>query len=201
MIHCLHYPAPSGQAEVLLIMLPGAGIEADEFAEQGMVAAVHALGLAVDVIVARPDIGALPRRRCDGGAAPRRGGTGTGARLHAHLAARHFARRHGRAALCQRASGRMWKAWSCSRPFSAPGAPLPNWRAPAGCMHGPPTGSAATHTGTTPVDLAAGASGRARADAPALYLGYAARDRFAPAHKMLAASLPPARVAVAARRA
>jgi hypothetical protein len=30
---------------------------------------------------------------------------------------------------------------------------------------------------------------------PALYLGYAGQDRFAPAHRLLAAALPPARVA------
>ena len=38
-------------------MLPGAGIEAAEFAAQGMVAAVHEQGVAADIIVAQPDLG------------------------------------------------------------------------------------------------------------------------------------------------
>jgi hypothetical protein len=41
---------------VMLIMLPGAGIGADEFVAQGLVAAVHAQELPVDVVVVQPDL-------------------------------------------------------------------------------------------------------------------------------------------------
>ncbi len=56
MINCLHYPAPSGGAEILLIMLPGAGIEAAAFATNGMIAIAHEHAV-VDIIVAHPDMG------------------------------------------------------------------------------------------------------------------------------------------------
>ncbi len=51
---CIEYRAPVEAAErVLLIMLPGVGMAAAEFAAQGMVAAVQALG-AIDVIAVQP---------------------------------------------------------------------------------------------------------------------------------------------------
>ena len=57
MITYLHHRAPSaGPDRVLLIMLPGVGIEAAEFAEHGMVAAVHAHGLAVDIAAVHPGL-------------------------------------------------------------------------------------------------------------------------------------------------
>jgi pimeloyl-ACP methyl ester carboxylesterase len=49
----LHYPAAG---DVLLVMLPGVGIEAAEFAEHGMIAAVRERGLAVDVVAVRPEL-------------------------------------------------------------------------------------------------------------------------------------------------
>ena len=51
-----HEAAAGRQGRVLLIMLPGAGIEASEFADRGMVAAVHQRGLAVDIVAARLDL-------------------------------------------------------------------------------------------------------------------------------------------------
>ncbi len=39
---------------MLLVMLPGVGIEAGEFAERGLVASVHDRGLPVDVVATRP---------------------------------------------------------------------------------------------------------------------------------------------------
>jgi pimeloyl-ACP methyl ester carboxylesterase len=54
---CLHYPAPGGGgSKNLLVMLPGAGMEAADFAANGMVAAVHERDLAIDIIAARPDL-------------------------------------------------------------------------------------------------------------------------------------------------
>lgn len=55
MITCLRHNAPNGGGDrVLLVMLPGVGIAAHEFADRGMVAAVHERGLPVDVIAAHP---------------------------------------------------------------------------------------------------------------------------------------------------
>ncbi len=53
----LRYNA-SGQAQgaVLLVMLPGVGIEAKDFAEHGMVRAVEERGLDVDIVAAKPDL-------------------------------------------------------------------------------------------------------------------------------------------------
>ena len=57
MIDCLHHRAPADDKNrVLLVMLPGVGIEADEFADRGLVASVHERGLPVDVVAVRPDL-------------------------------------------------------------------------------------------------------------------------------------------------
>lgn len=51
MIACLHYKAQGiARNRVLLIMLPGAGIEVAEFALHSMVAALHECGLAADIV-------------------------------------------------------------------------------------------------------------------------------------------------------
>src|SRR5258708_12464801 len=53
----LRYNA-SGQAEggVRVVMVPGVGIEAKDFAEDGMVGAVEERGLDVDIVAAKPDL-------------------------------------------------------------------------------------------------------------------------------------------------
>jgi pimeloyl-ACP methyl ester carboxylesterase len=53
---CRHEASAGRQGRVLLIMLPGVGIEAGDFADRGMVEAVHGVGLSVDIIAARPDL-------------------------------------------------------------------------------------------------------------------------------------------------
>jgi len=56
-ISILHHRAPgSGTDRPLLIMLPGAGIEAAAFSENGLVAALHEQEPAVDIAALRPDI-------------------------------------------------------------------------------------------------------------------------------------------------
>jgi len=196
MIDCLHYPAPCSQADVLLIMLPGAGIGPREFSEQGMVAAVHALGLAVDIVVARPDLTLYLEdgvtealRRAVVEPALARGCTriwllgislgGMGALLYASAHAAQvegvvllapFLGTRGTAAELARAGG--LRAWSAAH--SA--ATLPEQRMLTWLQ----------------VHLAG------REQTPKLYLGYAELDRFAAAHRMLAECLPPERVAVTA---
>lgn len=52
---CLHHRAPGRRRQpVLLVMLPGAGIDAADFAAQGLVSAIHRRGLPIDVVATRP---------------------------------------------------------------------------------------------------------------------------------------------------
>jgi hypothetical protein len=190
-INCLYYPSPNSPAEILLIMLPGAGIVAADFAAQGMIDAVQARGLGVDIIVAEPNIalylddgvtGTLHRAVVEPALA--RGITriwllgislgGMGALLYAsaHAALLEgvfllapFLGTKGTTAELTRAGG------------------LPAWQAAISAAT-PPEQRLLTWL-QTPAAL------------PLLYLGYATGDRFAAAHQLLAAIMPPARVAVA----
>jgi pimeloyl-ACP methyl ester carboxylesterase len=57
MIHSLHHPAPSGAPDrTLLVMLPGIGMQADEFTAHGFVSAVHEGQLPIDIIAAQPEL-------------------------------------------------------------------------------------------------------------------------------------------------
>jgi len=56
-IDAVRHVAPSADAQrVLLVMLPGYGMERDDFARHGLIQAVHQRGWPVDVIAARPDL-------------------------------------------------------------------------------------------------------------------------------------------------
>jgi len=185
MIHCLHYPAPSGDAETLLIMLPGAGIEAADFATNGMIAIAHEHA-AVDIIVAHPDMGLYLE---DGvtdilhtaviAPALARGVTriwllgislgGMGALLYASAHQQNiegivllapFLGTRGTTAEILRAGG--LTAWSpINSAATEPEQRLLLWLQ--------------THLTTQ--------------SPPAIYLGYALQDRFVPAHKLLAQHL------------
>jgi pimeloyl-ACP methyl ester carboxylesterase len=48
--------ASDARGSVLLVMLAGAGIAAEDFARHGMIEAAHARGLGVDIVAARPDL-------------------------------------------------------------------------------------------------------------------------------------------------
>lgn len=57
MIDCRYHKAPGGDgSRILLVMLPGIGIAAGEFAERGFVTSVHDRGLPVDVVATRPPL-------------------------------------------------------------------------------------------------------------------------------------------------
>ncbi len=57
-IDAVHHVAPSREARrILLVMLPGYGMERDDFARHGFVDAVHERGWPVDIIAVRPDVG------------------------------------------------------------------------------------------------------------------------------------------------
>ena len=197
MITCLTHKAPGAvESRVLLVMLPGAGMAADEFARHGMVEAVHARGLAVDIIATGPDLGLY----LDGGIAAclqraviepalaqgyRRiwllgiSLGGMGALLHASCYAGQveglvllapFLGTPGTIAEVAQAGG--LAAWSAAR-------------------------SAAVETEKQVLVWLQHFIAQ-RPAVPALYLGYGSGDRFARGHRLLAQHLPDADVVTAA---
>ena len=190
-ITCLHYPAPNG-ADTLLVMLPGAGITAADFAHHNMIAAVRDLGLAVDITVAQPDLGLYLED----------GVTDT---LHTAVIAPALARGLKIWLLGISLGGMGALVYASAHPATIEGifllAPFLGTRgttaefARAGGLH---AWSAQNSVATAPEQrllLWLQSHLAAAAQKPVLYLGYGARDRFAAAHKMLAAHLPPARIA------
>jgi pimeloyl-ACP methyl ester carboxylesterase len=193
-ITCLHYPAPGGAAEILLVMLPGAGIAAADFAAHGMIDAVRAKHLPVDITVAHPDIGLYLE-------------DGVTAVLHEQVILPALARGITRIWLLGISLGGMGALLYTS---------MHQQNIEGLCLIAPFIGT----RGTTAELARAGGLAPWRAEtstatdaeqrlllwlqahlcqpasAPALYLGYALADRFAPAHKFLAQHLPRDCVAV-----
>jgi pimeloyl-ACP methyl ester carboxylesterase len=184
----LHYPAPGAgiAARALLVMLPGAGIEAADFAAHGMVAAVHDRGLAVDTTT-RPDI----ELYLDGGVADELQTKIIGPALAAGyrriwllgislggMGALQYAERHAR-----QLAGIILLA-----PFLGTQGTIADIAAAGGLADW------AADPATPPIE------GRmliwlqnflaSRPDRPSLYLGYGEADRFARGHRLLAQHLP-----------
>jgi pimeloyl-ACP methyl ester carboxylesterase len=189
---CLHYPAPGG-AQILLVMLPGAGIAAGDFAAHGMIEAVRAHNLPVDITVAHPDMGLY----LDDGVtevlheavilpALARGITriwllgislgGMGALLYASVHQQHI------------------EGLFLIAPFLGTRGTVAELTAAGGLAQWRAQNSAATPAEQRLL-LWLQAQFAKRAARPALYLGYALEDRFAAAHRLLAQNLPPAHVA------
>jgi pimeloyl-ACP methyl ester carboxylesterase len=183
----------AGDDRVLLIMLPGAGINAEEFAAQGMVAALRARRLPVDVSVVQPDLGLY----LEGGVA---------AALHHGVIMPARARGYRRIWLLGISLGGMGALhYTSAYPADIEGlvllAPFLGTRGTMAALAntgGPGGWPAAAASATVPeqrllgwltAHLACGAA------SPALYLGYGQQDRFAPGHRLLAAHLAPERVA------
>lgn len=180
----------------LLVMLPGAGIDATEFADQGMVAALHARGLNVDVVVVQPTLDlyldgsiveALHREIgehmvADGYAGLWLLGVSLGA-MGALLHASHYA---------AHLEGLVLLA-----PFLGTQGTI----AAIGARGGFATAAAedAAISATERTMLAwLGDFLRRSPNSPALYLGYGEADRFAAGHRLLAGSLPAHRVVTTA---
>ena len=192
-VNCLHYTAPAGQAEVLLVMLPGAGIKAVEFAAQGMIAAVHGLGLAVDIVVMQPDLGLYLE-------------DGINAALHSAVIAPALARGCRRIWLLGISLGGMGALLYASAhtaniegivllaPFLGTRGTIAELARAGGLAQWNPAGTVATAPEKRMLCWLQAHLAR-RADAPLLYLGYAQQDRFVPGHEMLARALLPERVA------
>ncbi len=192
MINCLHYPAPAGDAEILLIMLPGAGIEGAEFAANGMIAAVHAQAPAVEIIVAHPDMGLYLE-------------DGVTDILHNAVIAPALARGVKRIWLLGISLGGMGALlYASTHQQNIEGivllAPFLGTRGTtAEILHagGLASWNAANSIATAPEQrlLLWLQTHLATPEAPpAIYLGYALQDRFAPAHTLLAQQLPAERV-------
>lgn len=192
-INCLHYPAPDGLADTLLVMLPGAGIEAADFCAQGMIAAVHGRGLAVDIIVAQPDLTLYLEDKVT-------------AALHRTVVEPARARGCTRIWLLGISLGGMGALLYASAheevveglvllaPFLGTRGTIAEMARTGGLA-----GWSAGHsTATVPEQRILGwlQAHPAQREAPLLYLGYGLKDRFALAHEILAACLPPERVAV-----
>lgn len=189
----IHYPAPSGDRErILLVLLPGVGIAPEDFAHHGFVQAAQDRGAAVDVAAAGPDLDLYLDKTIV-------------ADIHGAIVAPAMASGHRRvwflgislggmgALLYARAHGVAVEGVILLAPFlGTPGMVAEVVRA---------GGLAAWQPG----DIAPNDSERKLLDwlkcrtaalpgPPALYLGYGRDDRFAEGHAMLAQQLPPARV-------
>jgi pimeloyl-ACP methyl ester carboxylesterase len=184
----LYHPAPAAAGpRVLLVMLPGAGIEAADFAAHGMVDALHERILPVDVVATRPALDLY----LDGGVT---------AALHRVVIEPALAQNYA-------------KIWLLGISLGGMGALL-YASAHAALLEGlillaPFLGTQGTIAGMAAVGgLAAWSAGPAttapeaqmlrwlqhRPRHPPVYLGYGEADRFAPGHRMLAAALPASHV-------
>lgn len=183
-----HRAQSSDRQRLLLVMLPGVGIEASDFVDRGFVASVHERGLPVDVVAAHleldlylDDAVATEIHRAIIEPAQKKGYTriwflaislgGMGALLYARSKMANvegmvllapFLGTRGTIAEVARAGG--LAAWSARGSMATPAERrLLLWLKE---FMSQPQGS------------------------PALYLGYGLRDRFAPGHAMLADLLP-----------
>jgi pimeloyl-ACP methyl ester carboxylesterase len=184
-----HLPA---EGRILLVMLPGVGIAAEDFADRGFIAAAQASHPALDIIALRPDLDLY----LDGTVAPV---------LHEKVIAAAVASGIRRVWLLGLSLGGMGALLYASEyPEFVEGLVL---LAPFLGTHG--TMAELTRAGRFE-DWTAGASMAtaperqllnwlqghllAGCDHPRLWLGYATRDRFVAGHRLLAAALPASQV-------
>lgn len=188
-----HYPSALPEAErILLVMLPGAGIVAEDFAKQGLVAAARQSEPALDILALQPEIDLY----LDGNLAPV---------LHESVIAPACAAGIRRIWLLGLSLGGMGALlYASEHPDLVEGLVL---LAPFLGTHG--TMAELRHAGSFGAWRAEGSAAtgperqlltwlqghlRDPAKTPRLFLGHAARDRFAAGHRLLAAELPAHRV-------
>jgi pimeloyl-ACP methyl ester carboxylesterase len=189
----LHYPSALPPAErVLLVMLPGAGIAAEDFAARGLVAAAQRDLPALEVIALRPDLDLY----LEGNIAPV---------LHAHVIAPALASGIRRIWLLGISLGGMGALlYASDYPDCVEGLVL---LAPFLGTHG--TIAELTRAGSLDLWVAEGSGATAPerqllgwlqghlgtgATSPQVFLGHAAQDRFAAGHRLLAAKLSSSQV-------
>jgi pimeloyl-ACP methyl ester carboxylesterase len=187
---CRDYPA-SRSGEAMLVMLPAAGSEAEDFERQGLVAAVQAVRPDMELVVAQPSMDGY----LDGTVAPL---------LHEAVIRPALARGRTRIALAGISLGGMGAllyaatypanitALILLAPFLGTRGTIAAVESAGGFISFDPT-LAATQPecrmlGWLGTHLTGGGN-------PALYLGYGESDRFAAGHRLLAQNLPPGRVA------
>jgi pimeloyl-ACP methyl ester carboxylesterase len=191
----LHYPAPRAEPNrVLLIMLPGAGITAGEFAEHGMTAAAQAQPIAPDIIAVEPSL----ELYLDGAIA---------SQIYHEVIAPAQALGYARIWLLGISLGAMGALQTAAAypgmieglvllaPFLGTKGTIAELEHAGGLAGWSADSSAATASEQT---MLRWLQARISRPGPALYLGYGEADRFAAGHRMLAKHLPADHVAVTA---
>ena len=193
MITWTHSRAPSGTAggtagRTLLVMLPGAGIDAAAFAERGMVAAVQRRGPAVDIVAAQPAL----ELYLDGSVAHA---------LHRRIVEPALAEGYARLWLLGISLGGMGALLYVSHhaalaeglvllaPFLGTQGTIAAVAAAGGFASRSAPDAASTAIEARMLAWLRDFL-RSRPPSPQLYLGYGRADRFALGHRMLAESLP-----------
>jgi pimeloyl-ACP methyl ester carboxylesterase len=186
-VTCHHQAAAGRQGRVLLVMLPGVGIEASDFADRGMVAAVHERGLAVDILAARPDLDLYL-------------GGDVAASLHRTIVEPALAQGYSRLWLLGISLGGMGALLYASQygagveglvllaPFIGTQGTVAEIVTAGGLTGWSSAGSSATASEQVLSWLQDFIAHRPTQ--PALYVGYGSADRFAPGHRLLTEHLP-----------
>jgi pimeloyl-ACP methyl ester carboxylesterase len=176
-------------------MLPGVGIEAGEFADRGMVDAVHGRGLAIDIVAAHPALDLY----LDGTVAEA---------LHRVVVEPALARGYKRLWFLGISLGGMGALLYTSThtphvegvvllaPFLGTQGTVAELLEAGGLASWSPLASASTSTERRMLVWLQDFLAR-RTTHPALYLGYGRNDRFGQGHRMLAEQLPKERVVTA----
>jgi pimeloyl-ACP methyl ester carboxylesterase len=189
MIQSIHLSPATGAARILLLMLPGAGITATDFATHGMVDAVHQRGLPVDIIAVQPELDLY----LDGGIVPA---------LHGIITAQGYKRiwllgisLGGMGALLY-ASTHAVEGLVLLAPFLGTRGTVAEIARAGGLPAWSPAQSAATDMECRMLSWLQTRLAQ-NPPSPKIYLGYGLRDRFAPGHRLLADQLPASRVITA----
>lgn len=188
-----HHRAPGNDPDrVLLVMLPGAGFEAEDFARHGLVAAMHGRGWPVDIVTTSPPVELYLE-------------DGIAAALHRDIIEPAQAQGYARIWLLGVSLGGMGALLYASEhaatiegvvllaPFLGTQGTIAEL-AKAGGFHAWSAASSAATPTEQRVLIWLQTYLAARPASPALYLGYGHADRFLQGHQMLAAGLPEAHV-------
>jgi pimeloyl-ACP methyl ester carboxylesterase len=184
----LDYRAPGGGAEILLVMLPGVGFGAGDFAAHGFVAAVRERRFPVDMIAVRPalelylegDVAAVLRDEVIGPAE---------AAGFARIWLLGISLGGFGALLYARAAAGLVEGVVLIAPFLGTQGAVAEVAAAGGIAGWRAEGSTATAWERAVLGWL-----QARPARPALYLGYGVDDRFARGHALLGDMLPEGRV-------
>jgi pimeloyl-ACP methyl ester carboxylesterase len=196
MIECHHHRAAGDEkGRILLVMLPGVGIDAGDFSKHGLVAAVGERGLPADVIAVRPDLDHYLENN-------------VATELHTAVIAPALTEGYTKLWLLGISLGGMGALLYASAytsrvdglillaPFLGTQGTVAEIAAAGGLPTWSSAGSAAT-TSECQILVWLKALLARSPERPALYLGYGRDDRFSRGHRLLAEHLPKERVVVA----